>query len=284
MYRAKKRGSRYELPDAAASARMARRLDLETELRDAFEREELRLHFQPEIDLARKTIFSAEALLRWQHPDRGLVPPAEFVPEAEESGLIVPIGEWVLRGACQQLATWRAAGICAPNMTVSVNLSPRQLFDPGLVLAIEKALGESGVPASALCLELTESAVAGDPGDLVERLRELKRMGMSLSLDDFGTGLSSLSAVDRYPLDMLKIDRSFVGRLDGGGLRARRLFSVVVGVAHAVGLRAVAEGVETREQLESVAHLGCDAAQGFYLCRPGTADTIAPSLRQPLAV
>jgi diguanylate cyclase (GGDEF)-like protein len=280
MYRAKERGSRYELVDEAASARAVHRFNIETELHGAIRRRELRLYYQPEVDLLERKIFSVEALLRWQHPERGVLAPAEFVPAAEETGLIVPIGEWVLVQACRQLAEWRRAGVCAPGMTVSVNLSPRQLGSERLTEAVELALRMSGVPAEALCLELTESAVAADPDATAERLRQLKRLGVGLSLDDFGTGLSSLSVLNRYPLDMLKIDRSFVSRL-GKGLAEKRLFAAVVGVAHALGLRSVAEGVETERQLAEVARLGCDAVQGFHLCRPGAPEAVGRELRLP---
>jgi diguanylate cyclase (GGDEF)-like protein len=278
MYRAKERGSRYEMADGTASRRAAVRLSTETQLHRALDRRELRLFYQPEVDLARNAIFSVEALLRWQHPDRGMLGPGDFLSNAEENGLIVPIGGWVIDTAATQLAGWRNAGLCAPDMSTSINLSLRQLAEPGLLETVEAAIARAGIPPSALCFEITESVVAADEAEVMRHLGQLRDLGVGLSLDDFGVGLSSLSALDRYPLDMLKIDRSFVGRLASGGERAERMFSAVLGAARAVGLKAVAEGIETRSQLETVKRLGCDAAQGFYLCRPEAAGTLSPRL------
>ena len=278
MYRAKERGSRYEMADGAATRRAAVRLSTETQLHRALDRRELRLFYQPEVDLKRNAIFSVEALLRWQHPERGMLGPGDFLSTAEENGLIVPIGEWVIDTAAQQLAAWRSGGVCAPDMSASINLSLRQLAEPGLPQTIEAAIARAGIPPDALCFEITESVVAADEAEVMRHLGELRELGVGLSLDDFGVGLSSLSALDRYPLDMLKIDRSFVARLASGGDRAERMFSAVLGAARAVGLKAVAEGIETRSQLETVKRLGCDAAQGFYLCRPEAAGTLSPRL------
>src|SRR5439155_14005262 len=207
-----------------------------------------RLYYQPELDLSENKIFGVEALLRWQHRERGLLAPAEFMAAAEETGVIVPIGEWVIGEACRQVARWRHSGVAAPDLTMSVNVSLRQLVDGRLVEVIREALADSEIPLHALCLEITESVVAGEPEKVLRRLHELRELGVLLSLDDFGTGISSLSVLSGYPLDMLKIDRLFVALLVSG-LKHRRLFTSVVGVAHALGLRAVAEGVETRPQL-----------------------------------
>jgi diguanylate cyclase (GGDEF)-like protein len=283
MYQAKQARSRYRVFEGAPVSGAGRRLLVEHDLHEALERDELRLFFQPEVDLTRRTIFGVEALLRWQHPERGMLPPAEFVPAAEDTGLIVPIGEWVLDTACQQLASWHREGVCSPELTVGVNLSLRQLCDDGLLDAVETAIGRAGIPPASVCLEVTEAAVAADSARVVEQLDRLKRLGVTLSLDDFGVGLSSLDVLDKYPLDMLKIDRSFVQRV-AEGLRPRRLLAAIVGVAHSLDLQAVAEGVETREQLEHVAQVGCDAAQGFYLSRPGAAGLIAPGLLRPPAM
>ncbi len=204
--------------------------------------------------------------------------PADFLKCAEDSGLIVPIGEWAIATACRQLAAWRDARLCAPTMSASINVSLRQLAEGNLASRVEEALQANSIPPQALCFEVTETVVAADREEVMSQLHELKSLGVSLSLDDFGTGLSSLSALDRYPLDMLKIDRSFVGRLDEG-TRAERMFSAVLGAARAVGLKAVAEGIETREQLDTVARLGCDAVQGFFLCRPEAAEGLGAKLR-----
>ena len=277
MYRAKERSSRYELFEDGAGARARARLSVETELRHALDRGELRLYYQPELDLHRNRVCSVEVLLRWCHPEKGMIPPSDFIPAAEDSNLIVPIGEWVVAESVRQLAEWRRTGIGGPDLTMSVNLAPRQLADDRLPEVVRSTLEREGVPPEALCLELTESFVAADPDRMLRRLEELREIGLSLSLDDFGTGMSSLGALSAYPLDMVKVDRSFVSRLTGED-KARRLFASVIGVAHALELRAVAEGVETREQLEIIAGAGCDVAQGFFVCRPGPADTLGPAL------
>jgi diguanylate cyclase (GGDEF)-like protein len=273
MYVAKRRGSRWELYSPDQRVSIDTRLGLEAELRQALDRDELRLFYQPEVDVHEGTIVAVEALLRWQHPQRGLLPPGDFIPFAEESGLIVPVGEWVLQESCRQLRRWREAGICAPAMSANVNLSARQLIDRELPATVKRALEQSGIEPAALCLELIETAFVDDLEASVHALGELHRLGVRLSLDDFGTGYSSLSVLDRYPLDQLKIDRSFVARLDSGE-RARRLFSSVVGVAQALGLQSVAEGVETRDQLDTITDMGCDSAQGFFLSRPREPDVI----------
>ena len=241
MYRAKERGSRYELFEPGVGRRPARRPGLETELRQALKHDELRLVYQPELDCGYDRIFGVEALLRWRHPHRGVVAPGDFISLAEETGLIVPIGEWVISEATRQLADWGRAGICDSDLTMSVNISPRQLVDGGLPAAVRSALDANDLPPERLCLELTESTVAADPVRVLARLEELKALGVSLSVDDFGTGHSSLSVLSGYPLDTLKVDRSFVAQLSGG-LKHRRLFASVVGVAHALGIRALAEG------------------------------------------
>ena len=254
------------------------RLALEGELGLALERDELRLVYQPEIDVQGGGVAAVEALLRWQHPERGLLAPGEFIPFAERSGLIVPIGEWVLAESCGQLARWRATGACGPELSANVNVSACQLSGSDLPATVERVLEQTGIEAGALCLELTETAFVEDLEKSIAALDALRELGVTLSLDDFGTGYSSLSVLDRYPLDKLKIDRSFVARLDSGE-RARRLFTAVVGVAQALGLHSVAEGVETREQLDTITNMGCDSAQGFFLSRPREPDMIEPLLR-----
>jgi diguanylate cyclase len=278
MYVAKRRGSRWELFRPNRQAVTTSRRGLEGELRLALERDELRLFYQPEIDVHDGAVVAVEALLRWQHPDRGLLGPGEFIPFAEQSGLIVPIGEWVLAESCGQLARWRDSGACGAGLGVNVNLSARQLVDGKLARTVRRVLRDTGIEPGALCLELTETAFVDDLEASVAALNALHDLGVRLSLDDFGTGYSSLSMLDRYPLDTIKIDRSFVARLDSGE-RARRLFTAVVGVAQALGLQSVAEGVETREQLDTITDMGCDSAQGFFLSRPREPDVIEPLLR-----
>ncbi len=278
MYMAKRRGSPCEVFDPDQQVVTSSRLALEGELGLALERDELRLVYQPEIDVQGGGVAAVEALLRWQHPERGLLAPGEFIPFAEQSGLIVPIGEWVLAESCGQLARWRATGACGPELSANVNVSACQLAGSDLPATVERVLGQTGIEASALCLELTETAFVEDLEKGIAALDALRELGVTLSLDDFGTGYSSLSVLDRYPLDKLKIDRSFVARLDSGE-RARRLFTAVVGVADALGLHSVAEGVETREQLDTITDMGCDSAQGFFLSRPREPDVIEPLLR-----
>jgi EAL domain-containing protein (putative c-di-GMP-specific phosphodiesterase class I) len=278
MYLAKRRGSRWEVYHPDQQVVTTTRIDLEGELRQALDREELRLFYQPEIDVHDGSVVAVEALLRWQHPERGLLGPAEFVPFAEQNGLIVPIGEWVLAECCGQLARWRERGACGPELSANVNLSAYQLLDGALPTTVQRVLKGTGIESDALCLELTETAFVEDLETSVAALDALHELGVSLSLDDFGTGYSSLWVLDRYPLDNLKIDRSFVARLDSGE-RARRLFTAVVGVAQALGLRSVAEGVETREQLDTITDMGCDSAQGFFLSRPREPEVIEPLLQ-----
>jgi len=279
MYLAKRRGSRWELFHPDQEVVTSSRVGLEGELRLAIERKELRLFYQPEIDVHGGGVVAVEALLRWQHPERGLLAPGEFIPIAEESGLIVPIGEWVLAESCEQLARWRSTGACGPELSANVNVSACQLLDSDLPSTVKRVLERTGIEPGALCLELTETAFVEDLDTSVATLDALRELGVSLSLDDFGTGYSSLSVLDRYPLDKLKIDRSFVARLDSGD-RARRLFTSVVGVAQALGLKSVAEGVETREQLDTITDMGCDSAQGFFLSRPHEPEVIGPLLRR----
>jgi len=281
MFRAKHCGTAYEFTDARATNLARRRLDLEAELRRAVERSEFVLEYQPQVDLHTDGILGVEALVRWQHPKRGILAPDQFIATAEESALILPIGEWVIGEACRQLADWRKLGLCGDELTMSVNLSPRQLTDLRLVALIEECLRSTGVPAARVCFEITESAVAADPERGAETLRALKDLGTKLALAGFGTGESSLGALHEYPVDRLKLDRSFVASFCSG-LKPGRIFAAVLGVAHAHGLRAIAEGIENRDQLEHVAAVGCDAAQGFHLARPQTPAIVGPMLSLPV--
>jgi diguanylate cyclase len=253
------------------------RLALETELRRALELEQLELHYQPKVDIGTGRVRSAEALIRWRHPIRGLVAPNVFIPVAEESGLIMPIGEWVLRRACRQLREWIDQGM--PPVRVAVNLSAKQFRQADLTAVVRSALQDSRLEPGYLELELTESAVMHDAEKSAATLQELSTMGVHISIDDFGTGYSSLSYLRRFPLDKLKIDRSFIRDLmmnpdDVSIVRA------IVSLAHSLRLRVVAEGVETAEQLEFLRNLGCDQYQGFY-CSPAVpADDFAALIRK----
>jgi diguanylate cyclase (GGDEF)-like protein len=253
------------------NAKALQRLSLEGELRHAVERGELRLFFQPKFDIATRRPSGAEALLRWQHPRRGLVPPMEFISIAEESGLIVPIGEWVLLAACRQGVEWAAQGLS--RVPIAVNVSPRQLRQPGLAKAAGAAIAATG-QGEYLHLELTESSIMEDPESAIRVLHELKALGLKLSIDDFGMGYSSMSYLNTLPMDQLKIDRSFLEAIKRSGDRVP-LVDAIIGLGHSLGLVVVAEGVETDEQLEYLAWRKCDQAQGFLLGKPVPAEEFA---------
>ncbi|WP_053227575.1 EAL domain-containing protein [Solirubrobacter soli] len=279
MHRAKESGT-LELFDAAMRRRIAERLRLEQDLRRALDEDRLTLHYQPLVSLHRRRIVGVEALVRWRHPERGMISPAEFIPVAEATGLIVPLGRWVLDAACRQLAAWRTIpGL--EDIYVSVNLSGRQLSVPGLADEIRATLRRTGVPPAQLALELTESVLmeeTSSPAAVLERLREL---GVRLLLDDFGTGYSSLNHVKRFPLHGLKVDRSFVAGLPGDE-SDRAMLRAILNMAAALDLAVLAEGVETAEQASWLAGMDCDVVQGFGLARPEPAETIEALLRTGL--
>jgi diguanylate cyclase (GGDEF)-like protein len=280
MYRAKERGrARIELFDAELRRRMLARLEMERSLRSAIADGELRLAYQPIVCFDDWRVVAAEALVRWQHPERGVVQPAEFIPLAEDSGLILPLGRWVLDEACRQLAAWRAAG--RPALRVTVNLSARQFADPDLITVVGDALSRAGLPADALWLEITESVLMEEVDDSAETLRALKRLGVHLSVDDFGTGYSSLSYLKRFPVDLLKIDRSFVDGL-GTDPDDGAIVLAIVSLAKALRLGVVAEGVEHPWQLEALQGLGCNAVQGYLLGRPGPGDELPDFAGPPI--
>jgi diguanylate cyclase (GGDEF)-like protein len=275
MYRAKERGrTRYEIFDEAMRVRIAHRLKIENELRSAIEGSELRVHYQPVVSLTSGRIVGAEALVRWQHPVHGLLNPEDFVPVAEESGLIGPIGRWVLETACHEAAAWHAANLDRPPVEISVNMSVRQLGDRELVGIVSRALSATGLDPAALSLELTEGALIEEAASAVETLTELKELGVRLALDDFGTGYSSLRSLRRLPFDAIKLDRSFVERLPDD-MADCAMVSAVVSLAQTMKLSVIAEGVETRDQLAVVQKLGCHRAQGFLFRRPVHADELA---------
>jgi diguanylate cyclase (GGDEF)-like protein/PAS domain S-box-containing protein len=272
MYRAKSLGkARYEVFDADMRASVMARLQLETDLRHALERGEFRNFYQPIVALVSGEIAGFEALLRWQHPTRGLLGPNEFIPVAEETGLIRELGWWNLREACRQISEWRAGLIAHSNLTVSVNLSAKQFLQPKLVEDIRKLLVELALPPEALKLEITESTVMADPSAAVEMLQQIKSLGIRLAIDDFGTGYSSLSYLHRFPLDTLKIDRSFISVMedDGEGMEIARS---IVPMANNLHLDVVAEGVETIQQVALLKKLQCKYGQGFYFSRPLSAE------------
>ncbi|HWT26154.1 MAG TPA: EAL domain-containing protein, partial [Solirubrobacteraceae bacterium] len=265
MTAAKRQGGGCAHYEAQMGDEALHRLTLHNELHRALERSELVLHYQPQVSLGGGAPTGVEALVRWEHPERGMVPPGDFIPLAEASGLIVPIGRWVLREACEQLARWTAAGGRMAALSMGVNLSARQLADADLVDDVARILAETGVDPARVCLEITETAVLDDVELAGERLTALKALGVKLAIDDFGTGYSSLSQLGRFPVDVLKIDRSFVRAMDDGGgqARGRGVVAAVITLAGAMGLEPVAEGVEREAQAKVLRALGCPSAQGF---------------------
>ncbi len=249
------------------------RMTTEHSLHRALDRRELTLLYQPVVAISGNGTMGVEALIRWQHPEQGLVPPDRFIPVAEESGLIIPIGAWVLEEACRQLRHWRESGESGPAGRMEVNLSARQIDHPELVATVEGILEQTGLPPENLTLEITESALMRDAVSALQVLQALKSIGVALAIDDFGTGYSSLSYLQRFPLDILKVDKSFVDEL--GLDQGTEIVAAVINLAHALGLNVVAEGVETEEQLTSLQQLGCDYAQGFLFSRPVPASELA---------
>jgi diguanylate cyclase (GGDEF)-like protein/PAS domain S-box-containing protein len=268
MYRAKNSGrGRYEVFDRAMHLEAVEQLKIETDLRRAVERNELVLHYQPIIMLDTDEVYGFEALVRWQHGRHGLLQPVDFIPLAEETGMIVPIGWWVVRSACEQMREWMNRYPLPRGFTVSVNLSSRQFAQPDLVEQIESILAQTGCPGSALKLEITETVVMQDAPQAAAMLRALKERGVSLCIDDFGTGYSSLSYLKQFPIDTLKIDRTFVAQSDEHE-NSVELVEMIVALSRILGMNAVAEGVETPEQLELVRRLGANYAQGFFIASP----------------
>ncbi|HYC42483.1 MAG TPA: EAL domain-containing protein [Noviherbaspirillum sp.] len=277
MYQAKGRGKNaFEQFHPELDKRVQKRLSLETNLRKALEREELLLYYQPQVNLRDGKLVGLEALLRWKHPELGLVSPTEFIPVAEDSGLIVPIGRWVLRTACRQVAAWRDAGL--GSIPVSVNLSARQTRDPHLVHDIIGALRDVGIPPSQLELEITESVLMDNVHANVELLNRLQTEGIRLSIDDFGTGYSSMAYLKRFPIDQVKIDRTFVRDIPGDG-DDEAITTAIIAMAHSLGLSVVAEGVETEAQLDFLRNAGCDIMQGFYFAEPRPPEQVAAFLK-----
>ncbi|MBF0356130.1 MAG: bifunctional diguanylate cyclase/phosphodiesterase [Alphaproteobacteria bacterium] len=269
MYQAKAAGrNAFRFFDASMNTRAVERLDLEASLRRAIERDEFEVYFQPKVVLATGKVSGAEALIRWKNPERGLVSPLDFIPLAEETGLIVPIGEWVLSEACRHAARWRQNGQL--NGRIAINLSARQFQDLHLMERIEGILATTKVDPANIELELTESVVMSNPAETIDILKELRAKGFSVAVDDFGTGYSSLSYLKRLPISALKIDRSFVMDLPGDADDAA-IARTILNLARSLGLETVAEGVETVEQANYLSEQGCNLAQGYLFGRPMTA-------------
>ncbi len=271
MYRAKQRGrGRIELFDEALRAKVERRQATVAGLQRALDRQEFVVYYQPVVDLATGVMTSCEALLRWEHPDGSLISPDQFIPLAEETGLIVPIGAWVLEQACAQLVEWQRLG---GRMSVAVNLSVRQMLAHDITALVEGVVARTGIRPADLCLEMTESVLMDDVEYFGRTLAGLKALGVGLSIDDFGTGYSSLSYLKRFPVDAVKVDRAFV---DGLGVDPHdtALVAAIVAMAEALGLQVTAEGVETQDQLASLKRLNCQRAQGYFLAPPMPAEAM----------
>jgi diguanylate cyclase (GGDEF)-like protein/PAS domain S-box-containing protein len=278
MYRAKEQGrNNYQFYTPEMTARTQDKLALEHDLRCALARDELLLHYQPKVDLKSGQVVGLEALLRWQHPDRGLVSPAQFIPLAEDTGLIVPIGAWALQTACRQNKAWQEAGL--PHLSMAVNLSARQFKQAGLVDTVTRVLEETAPESACLELEITESLLMQDTEASLMTLRALQDMGIRIALDDFGTGYSSLSYLKRFAIDSLKIDQSFVQDVSIDPNDAA-IVKAIIAMTGSLGMRVVAEGVETQEQLEFLLMHGCDEIQGYYFSRPVSAEAVAALLRE----
>jgi diguanylate cyclase (GGDEF)-like protein len=268
MYRAKHQGrAHFEMFDRAMHAEALTRLQLETDLRQAVEAQSFVLHYQPIVSLASGRVHGVEALIRWNHPERGIISPNDFIPVAEETGLIVPMGRWALREACAQVRALEQAVPSAAGLRLSVNLSVREFAQLDLVRAVTAILEETGLPPEQLQLEITESAIIGQQHPALQTIAELREMGVSIHLDDFGTGYSSLSYLHRLPLDAIKIDRAFTSAMEVEE-RPRHVIQAILSLVGAIGLNVVAEGVATALQLELLRRMGCPYGQGFFFSRP----------------
>jgi diguanylate cyclase (GGDEF)-like protein len=277
MYEAKKLGKgQYQVFLPGMDQAAWKRLEMEAELGIALERQQFELYYQPILDLDSGAVSELEALVRWDHPTRGLLLPDEFIPLAEQTGLIVPLGAWVLDHACQRLAAWEAEDESFPPLRVSVNLSPRQLREPELARRVAEVLARSGLDPHRLILEITEFSVVGDLGAADATLQELRRLGVHIAIDDFGTG--ALGTLEHYPIDSLKIDRSFISGL-GRDAHNTAIVHAVIAFAKTLGLRVTSEGIESVEQLELLRALGCDHGQGYYFAKPLQQDSVQPFLR-----
>jgi EAL domain-containing protein (putative c-di-GMP-specific phosphodiesterase class I) len=251
-----------------------------TDLRRALERREFVLYYQPEVDLASRRIVGLEALIRWRHPERGLVPPMEFIPAAEETDMILPIGDWGLAEACNQIQAWREEDPRHASLRVCVNLSARQFLREGLADHVESLLQRSGIPSRQLGLEMTESSLIPNMQTALQVLGGLRTLGISLSMDDFGTGYSSLSNLHSFPFDILKIDRSFVGRMAEGD-QPLQIVHTIIELARVLDMDVVAEGIETRDQYRLLRQMGCRFGQGFLFAKPMPAEDVSWLLRLP---
>ncbi len=273
--------NRLVIYEGAMEERAIRRLELETQLRDALVDEQFEVYYQPVVHSGMHTIIGAEALLRWQHPQRGLLTPDEFLAVSEDIGLIATLGDWVLRQACRQAQGWQSIDP-ARAFSISVNLSAPEMFSADLIGRVERALAESGLPGKLLVLEITERIMMADRDQATLQLGELRKLGVRIAIDDFGTGYSSLAYVRDLPVDILKIDRSFVTPL-GVDHQALALVRAIVGIADALDLDVIVEGAETAAQIELLDELGCQVVQGFYFGQPVSAEELRNRLMRSRA-
>jgi EAL domain-containing protein (putative c-di-GMP-specific phosphodiesterase class I) len=271
----------YAVYETEMHARASKRLQLRSQLEVALDRQQFELYFQPLVELADLRTVGAEALVRWHQPGRGLVGPNQFIPLCEQTGMIVPLGSWVLRNACEHRAAWLKRHPALEAVSLSVNISPRQLLEPSFIEELTSILLETGIESGSLVLEITENVLINDFSAVSERLDEVRQLGVRIALDDFGTGFSSLGYLSRLPIDILKVDRSFVSQL--GDPSERALFSGIVGLTRSLDLVAVAEGVETQEQLEILRSVGCERGQGYLFARPMSGGDIAALLERQCA-
>lgn len=278
MYAAKNEGNgQYRFFDHSLSSTIQRHAQLKQRLLQAIERDQFQLHYQPRVDATSGELRSMEALLRWYHPEAGLIAPGEFIPLAESSGMILEIGELVINKACAQLAAWRVQG--ARLVPVSINVSPKQFTHGGVVRQLEAALYRHDVPGALLEVEITESAMMGDQDTILAEMAEIRALGIKLHIDDFGTGYSSLSQLQRLRMDVLKVDRAFTAELDNSR-EGKVFFQAIVSMAHALGMTVVAEGVETARQMQILRELNCDEVQGYFVSKPVSAQVMGQRLLQ----
>jgi EAL domain-containing protein (putative c-di-GMP-specific phosphodiesterase class I) len=275
MYRAKARGkAQYQIFDRTMHQNALQQLKLETEMRYGLEREEFSLHYQPIIKLKTNDLVGFEALVRWNHPTRGMVSPMEFIPAAEETGLILPLGKWILQESCRQLRKWQNHNSLANTIAVSVNLSSKQFLQPDLSEQVATVLEETGLSPSCLKLEITESHILDNTEMAIAAMNRLRALGIEISLDDFGTGYSSLSYLHRLPIDYLKIDRSFINRMEEKKENAE-IVRTIIKLAQNLKMKVVAEGIETAEQLSLLKKLNCEYGQGYFFSKPLKAAAVA---------
>jgi len=271
MYVAKGKGkARYQLFEPSMHTAALRRLEIKADLRRAVEKDEFVLHYQPIVSLNGGALLGMEALVRWNHPERGLLPPLDFISVAEQTGLITPLGRWVLREACRQATKWPLSN---PSISLSVNVSTTQFQQPGLVEDVANALWDSGLDPSILTLEITESVLVHDTDAVIEKLHRLKDFGVKVAIDDFGTGYSSLGYLKRFPIDILKIDKSFIDGV-GNGAEEAAIAQAIIKLGESLGLEVVAEGIELPEQIDALQLLRCERGQGFFFSGPVDAETM----------